>query len=187
MVQSSELERLQAELAQSEEKNVDLEERLKTALAERDLLAVMLSDAEKVSGPRAPGSAEEPIGGWSGLHKESSSIASFANLSVAVLVLSGRGKIKTASSWTKKLTGYSRSELLDKEIGALFRQLNILDEIQKLADTADAPMIEAELKQKGGAVNLVGLMVSARQGDQLLLTIVDLANRRPLGSPPGEK
>jgi PAS domain S-box-containing protein len=135
---------------------------------------------ERMSGENAKGSAEEPIGGWSGLHKDSSSIASFANLSVAVLVLSGRGKIKTASSWTKKLTGYSRSELMDKEISGLFAKANIFAEIEKMADSANSQMIEAQLRNKSGQIILAGLMVSARQGDQILLSIVDLGNRRLL-------
>jgi PAS domain-containing protein len=184
MVQSSELEQLRAELSQSKEKNADLDHQLKTALAERDLLAVMLNEAEngKMRAQATKGSAAEPIGGWSGLHKETSSIASFANLSVAVLVLSGRGKIKTASTWTRKLTGYSRSELMDKEIDALFSRADIFDDIRQLADSGNSQMIEAQLRPKGGQLVLAGLMVSARQGDQILLTIVDLGNRRPLKS-----
>ena len=183
MVQNSELEKLRAELSESKARNSELEHLFKNAEAERDLLAVMLNESE--NGQRRKenmkGSATEPIGGWNGLHKETSSIASFANLSVAVLVLSGRGKIKTASSWTKKLTGYSRSELMDKEIAALFTKANIFDDIQKLADSGNTQMIEAELRPKSGEMVLAGLMVSARQGDQILLTIVDLGNRRPLG------
>jgi hypothetical protein len=99
-----------------------------------------------------------------------------------VLVLSGRGKIKTASSWTKKLTGFSRSELMDKEIAALFTRAHIFDDIQKLADSGNSQMIEAQLRAKSGETILAGLMVSARQGDQILLTMVDLGNRRPLAS-----
>jgi hypothetical protein len=184
MVQNSELEKLRAELSKIKEKNSELEGLFKNAQAERDLLAVMLNEAENGQRRRevSKGSAEEPIGGWSGLHKDTDSIASFANLSVAVLVLSGRGKIKTASSWTKKLTGFSRSELMDKEIAQLFIKANIFDDIQKLADSGNSQMIEAQLRPKLGDVKLAGLMVSARQGDQILLTIVDLGNRRPLQS-----
>jgi hypothetical protein len=74
MVQKSEIEKLRAELSESKEKNSELERLFKNAQAERDLLAVMLNEAENGQNRRElqKGSAEEPIGGFSGLHKDSS-------------------------------------------------------------------------------------------------------------------
>jgi PAS domain S-box-containing protein len=180
MAPNTESDQLRSELSKAKEKNSELEQQVKNAIAERDLLAVMLNEAENGQSRQAQALSPDAIGGWDGVNKEARSVASFANLSVAVLVLSGRGKIKTASTWTKKLTGFSRTELMDKEIAGLFKRFDIFDEIQKLADTGNSQMIEAQLKPKSGELILVGLMVSPRQGDQILVTIVDLGNRRPL-------
>lgn len=185
MSQEDKLQKLHEELKQSKEKNADLEQQLRMRESERDLLAVMLYEAENPQGQshdwaeRVSGQFEDNR--WAIRQRGEYEISIFDKIQVGIVVVTDGGTIQTTNQWVKHLTGYSRLELIGKNIGTLFGKDNDDQTVMgKLTDLGSARMLEIDLMRKTGEMRVVGLTINARKADRILIAIFDLSNRQRL-------
>jgi PAS domain S-box-containing protein len=175
MSQQDEIENLRAELTRLKSQFEDTNQQLRMRESERDLLAVMLHEAETLTKAKPDSSVNV-------FARQGSSFANryaelFDRVRVGVVLASNLGIIETANQGMKPITGYSRMELCGKKIGALFSAGNEQEVLEKIIDLPSTRLIETELFRKAGDKVPVGLIVDIRSTDRILIVVIDFSNR----------
>jgi PAS domain S-box-containing protein len=179
MAEEDELRTLREELRQTKERNSDLEQQVKMRESERDLLAVMLNEAE-TSQKRWSDWFDHACGEFEDNRRSFRPRGDYdlsSAIKVGIIVLTDSGRIEATNRWMKQLTGYSRLELVGKNLALLFSeddgQQNVME---KLMDVGTQRMIETDLIRKTGEKLVVAVMINARKADRILMAIIDLTN-----------
>lgn len=175
MAQQDEIEGLRSELTalKSDYENMQMELRMRES--ERDLLAVMLHEAE--SHTKVKFDSAENVFARQGSSFGSRYADLFDRVRVGLVLSTDKGIIQTANQAMKLIAGYSRVELCGKNIGSLFSKENEQQVLEKITDLPSSRLIETELLRKSGDKVAVGLIVDIRSTDRVLIVIIDFSNR----------
>lgn len=178
MAPKDEIEGLRSELAALQSDYENMQKELRMRESERDLLAVMLNEAENHT--KVKFDSTENVFARQGSSFGSRYTDLFDRVRVGIVLCTDKGIIQTANQAMKLIAGYSRVELCGKSIGSLFSKENEQQVLEKITDVPPSRLIETELLRKSGDKVAVGLITDIRSTDRVLILIIDFSNRHRL-------
>jgi PAS domain S-box-containing protein len=180
---------------------LETQQQLRMRESERDLLAVLLNEAEnaerksqtdKAYGwPESVRSVNKSVSGQNQnpAGKEQSSDANhfqwvLESIPVGIVVVAPEGKILSANRQLLQVTGYSPGDLFGKEVCVLFEQHKGNTALMKNLIDSAGTLVEARIKRKD-RTGFLGAVVMKRMAvlpdKRMLLCVLDLAEvRQPL-------
>ncbi|HEY9712118.1 MAG TPA: PAS domain S-box protein, partial [Chroococcales cyanobacterium] len=152
LMSDSENEKLRQELTTLQQQMAELKQHLRMRESERDLLAVMLNEAENAVRKDASTPVRPSVQLPPPLNKPNPAKVGWSvdTLPIATVLVSRRGSIKMSNRAAEILTGFSSEELKELFIYQLLGVSHLKELIEKMAMQCQNKVVEAKVQRKDG-------------------------------------